>query len=333
MNQNYLANGWVVSAPYDLGHSAPAGARPDVVVGVRPEAIDPETARQPLVGRVIAHLGDESRYHELVVHDPDHATLRFFGLVDFAVDLSGHHNGEGPIVVDARVVQHADQSLIPLLVAGSLLAALLLLVGQVVLHASAVEIEGRAVAFVGNSGSGKSTMATMACLAGANLVSDDLLRVEVVDGIALCHRGSAHLRLREGAFVLLDGADHPDQRTADGRRAFAPTTPDQPVMQLSAVVLPRLCAPEGSIAHTRLSTKQALFALLGSLRVSNWADPTTSAQHLASLLDLVERVPAYVVDIPWGIDTGDTTINQVMAIVSGAEGPAGDMTPARASEP
>ena len=50
-------------------------------------------------------------------------------------------------------------------------------------------------------------------------------------------------------------------------------------------------------------------------------------------LDLVERVPAYVVDIPWGIDTGDTTINQVMAIVSGAEGPAGDTTPARASEP
>jgi hypothetical protein len=329
MNQTYLVNGWVVSAPFDLGHPAPADARLDVVVDVHPEALDTATAQQPLVGRRIAHLGDEARYHELVRHDPDHATLRFGGLVDFAIDVSGRRSGAGPTLVEARVVDNADHSLIPLLVAGTLLAALLMLDGHVVLHASAVEIEGRTVAFAGDSGSGKSTLATMACLAGARLVSDDVLRVGVVDGIAVCHRGAAHLRLRQGAVVLLDGSDHSDAATADGRHIFAPSTPDHPVVQLDAVVLPLLRAPETAITRTRLSTKQALFALMGAPRVSNWADPTTAAQHLVSLLDLLERVPVYAVEIPWGISAGDTTIDAVMAAVWAADEPLADASPTR----
>jgi hypothetical protein len=327
MSEIYLVNGWVVSAPFDLGHHAPVDARPDVVVDIRPEALDPGAARQPLAGRVIAHLGNQARYHELVMHDPDHATLRFGDLVDFAIDLSGHRSETGPTVVEARVVGGADQSLIPLLVAGTLLSAMLMLDGHMVLHASAVEVEGRTVAFVGTSGSGKSTLATMACLAGARLVSDDVLRVGVIDGVAVCHRGSTHLRLRQGAAVLLDGSDHPDERTADGRRAFAPATPNRPVVPLDAVVLPLLCAPEAAITPTRLSTRQALFALLGAPRVSNWSDPATSAQHLAALIDLVERVPVYAVEIPWGIGAGNTTIDQIMAVLWAADEPTDDTAP------
>jgi hypothetical protein len=321
MNQTYLANGWVVQAPFDLGHRAPAGSHLDVIVEVHPEPLDPHVARQPLDGRVIAHLGDEARYHELVAHDHGHATLRFGDLADFSIDRSARHQGTGPIVVTAQVLEHADRSLIPLLVAGTLLSALLMLDGQIVLHASAVETEGRTVAFVGTSGSGKSTLATMACLAGARLVSDDVLRVEVIDGVAVCHRGAAHLRLRQGAVGLLDGSSQPETRTADGRRVFAPATPERPIVPLDAVVLPLLCPPEAAITRTRLSTKQALFALLGAPRVSNWTDPATSAQHLATLLDLVERVPVYAVEIPWGIGTGNTTITEVMASIWATDEP------------
>ncbi len=327
MNQAYLVNGWVVAAPFDLGHHAPADARVDVIVDIDPRPLAPDVARRPLEGRVVAHLGDEARYHELVVHDTDRATLRFGDLADFSIDRSARRQGTGPSVVSAHVIEHADGSLIPLLVAGTLLSALLMLDGHVVLHASAVETDGGTVAFVGTSGSGKSTLATMACLAGARLVSDDVLRVGVIDGAAVCHRGAAHLRLRPGAVGLLDGSSQPDTRTADGRRVFAPSTPDRPVVQLDAVVLPLLCPPEAAITRTRLGTKQALFALLGAPRVSNWTDPTTSAQHLATLLDLVERVPVYAVEIPWGIGAGGTTIAEVMAAVWADDEPAGDPAP------
>lgn len=50
--------------------------------------------------------------------------------------------------------------------------------GRLVLHASAVAIDGGAVAFAGETGQGKSTLAGSFCRAGAPLVTDDFLVVE-----------------------------------------------------------------------------------------------------------------------------------------------------------
>ena len=51
---------------------------------------------------------------------------------------------------------------------------------NVVLHGSAVEIGGRAVCFLGETGSGKSSIATRLCLMGCRLLADDgvLLRLD-----------------------------------------------------------------------------------------------------------------------------------------------------------
>ncbi len=53
-----------------------------------------------------------------------------------------------------------------------------LLRGLEPLHASAVEVEGRAVAFVGDRGVGKTSVAVRMMLRGAHLVSDDVLFLE-----------------------------------------------------------------------------------------------------------------------------------------------------------
>lgn len=324
MRQTYLVNGWVITAPFDLGHPAPADALPDVVIDVQPEALAPEVGRRPLTGRVIAHHGDDARNYELVLHDPDRATFRFHHTVDFSIDLSARRSGTGPVLVEARMFEHADRNLVPLIGAGTLLSALLLLEGHVVLHASAVQFERRTVAFVGSSGSGKSTLATMACLAGGQLVTDDVLRVEVDAGRAVCHRGAAHLRLRQGAVPLLDGSDQPENWTADGRRIFLPATPQHPIVDLDAIVAPLLCNPGSTITRTRLSTKRAVFALLGELRVTNWVDPGSSALHLTTLLDVVERIPVYTLEIPWGVGAGGAAIEQVLAAVWDDDDPAID---------
>src|SRR5262245_4120544 len=49
------------------------------------------------------------------------------------------------------------------------------------LHASAVAFGDRVVAFMGDQGAGKSTLAAHCVQAGAKLVADDLLRVETSD--------------------------------------------------------------------------------------------------------------------------------------------------------
>jgi hypothetical protein len=63
---------------------------------------------------------------------------------------------------------------------GPALAVLLHQRGRLVLHASAVAVNGRAVAFLGGSGWGKSTMAgALRKLAGHAIVTDDVLALDV----------------------------------------------------------------------------------------------------------------------------------------------------------
>jgi hypothetical protein len=53
-----------------------------------------------------------------------------------------------------------------------------LLRGREVLHASAVAIDGRAVAFVGETGAGKTSLAVQLVLRGSGFVTDDVLAVD-----------------------------------------------------------------------------------------------------------------------------------------------------------
>ena len=61
--------------------------------------------------------------------------------------------------------------------------------GMEILHASAVEMAGRAVAFLGSSGVGKTTLAARIVVRGARLVTDDVLAVDMANGAVRAYRG------------------------------------------------------------------------------------------------------------------------------------------------
>jgi HPr kinase/phosphorylase len=123
--------------------------------------------------------------------------------------------------------------------------------GLEVFHASAAVHDGQAVAFLGRSGAGKSSLALELCGRGWGFLADDVLALECRDGKLLAHPGSplagvAHEhasspRAREGAheaqvvavnarerLVRLPGARAPVTLAALfflDRRADGPTTP------------------------------------------------------------------------------------------------------------
>jgi hypothetical protein len=75
------------------------------------------------------------------------------------------------------------------------LSAALTLRGEEPLHATVLDLEGRAVGLLGPSGAGKSTLAAKLIEKGADLITDDMLRLTFADGRAVAHYGPYRLKL------------------------------------------------------------------------------------------------------------------------------------------
>ena len=168
---------------------------------------------------------------------------RFYGLADFEIETIGRptSGGEGAVQrVTFYRVPNAPIDLVAILLTGSVVAYLLSADGGLVLHSSAVEVGGEALAFVGQSGQGKTTMATLMCAAGYPLVADDLLPVEPRGARVMCIPGGSELRVREKVQVLLERFDSSTARrlTVDERHAVAPLRTTASQLPVAAVVVP-----------------------------------------------------------------------------------------------
>lgn len=97
--------------------------------------------------------------------------LRFPDLADFVVSSSG-------LMVEAYPVPGISEQTTNHLYLNQVLPLALSRQSKLVLHASAVEIENSAVAFMGESGWGKSTLAASFCTSGHRLLTDDGLLLE-----------------------------------------------------------------------------------------------------------------------------------------------------------
>lgn len=285
--------GLVVDSEIPLHHDRETDAPADVTI--RYGASRPPTADSP-EGRRLLNLETDRRLFTATQQD-DGYVLRFYRTCDFviATDLN---------TVTVHAVPDADPDTLGVLTSGTLLSFLLALRGATVLHGSAVQVGGSALAFVGSSGMGKSTMATLTCAAGAQLITDDVLRLDLSADLPRCHLGGTALRLRKAATDLsaLFGTAPAHRVTGDGRDALTMTPAVQDLLPLAAIVIP---APQHDSALprlelARLERKQALLALLQFPRIVGWEDAGVLDRQLQELGVIVANVPVYVARLPWG---------------------------------
>jgi len=115
-------------------------------------------------------------------------------------------NGGREIVVEAAA--GGDAADIAIFLAGTVLGILLHQRGQVVLHASAVRVNGKAVLFCGASGAGKSTLAAALAQRGFPLVTDDFCAVAPSGaGAVMVQPDGRNLKLWAQAIEKLDLAE------------------------------------------------------------------------------------------------------------------------------
>lgn len=99
----------------------------------------------------------------------------------------------------------SDPADTPVFILGTVFGILLHQREQIVLHASAVHINGKAVLFCGPSGSGKSTLAAALSKRGYPLVTDDVCAISVnANGVPMVHPDGRQLKLWAQAIDRLD---------------------------------------------------------------------------------------------------------------------------------
>ncbi|MEA3003034.1 MAG: hypothetical protein QOH81_1822 [Sphingomonadales bacterium] len=190
---------------------------------------------------------------------------------------------------------------------GSALGALLHQRGLLPLHANAIELDGRAVAFSGHSGAGKSTIAAWFHDRGHRILSDDVCVIGFDEaGRALAYPGIPRLRLwREAleasgrtageydrSFDAMDKYDVPSER-----RSPAP-------LPLAAIYLLRQ-AEEGTGAASieRLQGVDSVETLISNTyRGAYLKTIGRTGEHLAACLRIARMVPVFRAARLWGFD-------------------------------
>jgi hypothetical protein len=221
--------------------------------------------------------------------------LRFPGLADFEVSADGFDVKAYPLPgTDGPTTEHLYiNQIVPLAMSRQGLPAF---------HASVVTVPGGAVAFVGQSGRGKSTLAASFALGGAEFLTDDALFMEEIDGRCRVLPSHASLRLWEDSVDALIGTKIPRagpiSYTNKARLLAGDGLPYSETARtlLAAYVL----EPQGSttVSIQALTGVERFVAWLGNSFLLDIEDRELLERHFEWTHRISSIVPTFTLDYP-----------------------------------
>ncbi|MBI4866025.1 MAG: hypothetical protein HY816_03650 [Candidatus Wallbacteria bacterium] len=192
----------------------------------------------------------------------------------------------------------AKLAVAPVVLVGLVLGYLLHLRGVLCLHGSVLARNGRAIGILGDSGAGKSTVATALIRNGATLVSDDLLAVSASEAGVCAEYGGAAVRLELATAKQLLERDATLVRMPRGNKLFwevpspgGVVATDPTPIPLSALYVLKPCTTAGGATiDSPSSSAQALQMLTAA-----WYPPgllrLLTRERLEQLQKLAAKLP------------------------------------------
>jgi len=230
----------------------------------------------------------------LIHRMPDGYRMRFPNLADFHVTHAGQITAIPVPGTDAPTLEH--------LFANQVLPAALSLQHRPVFHASALSIDGAAVGFLGQSGRGKSTLATYLASRGHPLLTDDGLELREADGniLAIPNRPSVRLWQDSRTALLptdiapMPGVSYTHKQRFDVRSLLPLATSAAPLR--AAFFLGDGSAREPTITH--LTPSQAHLAWIRHAFMLDVHDKQTLARQFRLVARLATAGLSYQLDYP-----------------------------------
>ncbi len=294
--------------PLDQGRPAAGESAPDVLI-VQGEAV--QSSDETPKGELLLDFGERpDRWYSVVRRSGGTYLLRVYSLCDIVISAD---LGRATV----HMVHGVDPGMRSVMATGTLLSLQLYLRGGLVLHASAVQTADAAIGFMGHSGMGKTTLATLLCADGARLITDDVLPV-VLGGEPRVHLGATGLRLRPGAKGLVERFEARDvchRISADSRHVLTVQPAGSDELALTALIVPKPNRA-GRLEMERLSGKAALFAILSFPRLMGWLDRDMQSRLFRQASTLAAKVPVIVAHVPWGPPFRDDVAAQIRESVS-----------------
>lgn len=240
------------------------------------------------------------------------------GLLLSVPDVARYRINAGEIVVDA--MSGVAERNVRLFLLGSAFGALLHQRGLLPLHANAIEIDGKAMIFMGESGAGKSTLAAWFHDQGFCVLADDVcvVRPDPEQG-PLAYPGLPRLRLSEEALAATDRSveEYPlAYAGADDFRKYDVSIIDNARRTACPVGGVFILARGDEVAAERLRGIEAVKAIFENIyRGSYLAQIRGQQAHWAAAVQLVKDVPLFRLSRKWGLARLDEQFDLILQTV------------------
>jgi hypothetical protein len=189
---------------------------------------------------------------------------------------------------------------------GPIIGLALRLRGVTCLHASVVAVGAGAVAFAGDAGAGKSTVAAAFAQRGHRVLADDIAALSPAGAGWVVEPGAPSVRLWDDSVALLMGAPDAlplmaagwEKRYLDLSAHGGGFSAGQPLPLEAIYVLERSGPSAAEAAWRRLSPRDALIVLVGNTYANVLLDREMRAAEFDVLSRLVTTVPVWRIHAP-----------------------------------
>ena len=200
--------------------------------------------------------------------------------------------------------------------------------GVLTLHASAVSIDGNAIGFLAPKFFGKSTMAAALVRAGARLIGDDTLAIDVGNAPQV-RPGVQSLRLWRETAAGIEVPLDDDSRAKSRYHPSAASSVGLEVTPLRAlyVLRPARELPDGALVHReKCAVTQAVMTIVSYRKLGALLDGRIGVTSFERATELAQAVPTYFLHVVRDLSRVGEAAEVVMqwhrgALVSGASDP------------
>lgn len=190
--------------------------------------------------------------------------------------------------------------------------------GLVTLHGSAVAFDRGAIAFLAPKGYGKSTLAAALLRAGARLVTDDMVAVELGPP-AIARSGVHSMRLCDDSAERLIGGETPKRLGMDGKHVVDHAASGSVVLDrepLSAVYLLKPVTSTSTpnapaVRRTRLFGSPAAISLISYAKIGALLGGSEASTLFTRSAALARTVPVYTLEVVRDFERMDDVVESI----------------------